>query len=217
MTVRYRANREVLYKGPYKIILCHVFTMPHRGGDSTIKINTLYGYEDVKDIYALDGYDVINTVTGKKKKVSIMSTGYPYVTLEQNGKTSGKKCTMHQLIALAYIRNAPFEVVEHLDDDKKNYRIDNLMFSTQKANANRAFTNGKHKIKSATYRATLFDGRSMTGTIKQISEAYNIPRQTIYAKIYRGTVGKTIKSIVKTGQQTIEKRSDAKGSRFNIT
>lgn len=41
MTARYRANREVLYKGPYKIILCHVFTMPHRGGDSTIKINTI--------------------------------------------------------------------------------------------------------------------------------------------------------------------------------
>ena len=104
-----------------------------------VQINTLYGFDNVKDFYWLVGYDVVNTRTGHVKKLSFYKRNYPYVTLETSDESPNKKCLLHHLLALAYINNDKFEVIEHLDDNPLNYDISNLKFSTQSENLKRAF------------------------------------------------------------------------------
>lgn len=159
-----------------------------------VRVNTLYSYENVKDIYWLKGYEVYNIETGHKKAIT-MSQRYPYVTLEQYGKTTPKKCLMHHLIALAYIKNDKFKVIEHLNDDPMDYGIENLLFSNQSANIKRAFINGHSNRVERTYLVTLNDGTQIKGTMKEISRATEIPRQTLYGILYKKK-GKRIRSIV---------------------
>ena len=85
-----------------------------------VQITSLYGFSNVKDFYYLVGYDVVNMQTGHIKKLSFHKRNYPYVTLETKDTSSNKKCLLHHLLALAYINNGKFEVVEHIDDNPLN-------------------------------------------------------------------------------------------------
>lgn len=175
--------------------------MPHKGGDSIeitsdmVQVNSLCTYENVKDIYWLKGYDVYNVVTGHRKSVTV-SQRYPYVTLEQYGNTTPKKCLMHHLIALAYISNNPFKVIEHLNDIPTDYNISNLCISNQSSNLKRMFLNGHSNRTEKKFLVTLVDGTKHKGTIKELSVALGIPRQTLYASLYRKSKGKKIQSVV---------------------
>ena len=164
-----------------------------------IQICTLYGCEKVQPYYYLVGYDVINKNTGKIKAICRFNTkrAYPYVTLETVDDSSNKKCLMHHLIALAYIDNAPYEVIEHLDDDPMNYKIDNLKFSSQKENIVRAFKNGHSNRIDQIFKVTMKDGNSYVGTMNQLQQQLNIPRQTLYCRYYQQTPGKKIESVIK--------------------
>lgn len=81
--------------------------------------------------------------------------GYYTVLLWRDGKQ--KSYTVHRLVALAFIpNNDGFTDVNHIDENKKNNRVDNLEWCThkenvQKYNANHlrhgCVRNGKHKGK----------------------------------------------------------------------
>lgn len=174
--------------------------------NSLIQINTLWGCENVKDFYYLDGYNVVNINTGHMKTISKLNgkRGYPYVTLETK-LGNNKKCLMHHLIALAYIDNKPYEIIEHLDDDADNYNIENLMFSNQAQNVKRAFENGRPNRIEKTFELVLQTGEKFVGTIKELAEKTKIPKSSIYMVYYRQSPGRKIKNItLKSGQQTIE-------------
>lgn len=174
--------------------------------EDMIQINTLYGFENVKGFYYLNGYDVYNIMTGHIKTISRLNkVRYPYVSLEQYNNSSPKKVMMHQLIALAYINNGPFILVEHLDDNILNYNTSNLMFSDKKSNAKRAFENGHTNKYEYIYEVVTKNGKSYTGTMKELSEITSTPRQTLYCIYYENRSGRKIESIIKVGQQTIEK------------
>ena len=177
-----------------------------------IRINTLYGFEDVKPFYYLIGYDVVNINTNHIKKTSLHNghQKYPYVTLETNSNKLNKKCLMHHLIALAYIKNAPFKVVEHLNDVGSDYRVENLLFSNQSSNIKRAFINGHGNRVEKKYKMTMKDGTEYIGTMKEISKKSNIPRQTIYCRFYKKTEGKNIKSVIEIKSTEYRKDSDRK-------
>lgn len=162
-----------------------------------VQICTLYGCENVKSYYYLVGYDVVNITTGKTKALCKLNTkrGYPYVTLETVDSTANKKCLMHHLIALAYIKNEPYEVIEHLDDDPMNYSLDNLKFSTQKKNIQRAFENGHSNREEKIFNVAMKNGESHIGTIKELQTKLNIPRQTLYCRFYNQTPGRKIRSV----------------------
>ena len=160
-----------------------------------VQINTLYGFENVKDFYWLVGYDVVNLQTRHTKKLSFHKRNYPYVTLETKNSTSNKKCLLHHLLALAYIRNDKFEVVEHLDDNPLNYDISNLKFSTQSENLKRAFENGHSNRTDKIFKVVLKNGESYEGTLKELSARLNIPRQTLYCRYYAQTPGRKIQSV----------------------
>lgn len=160
-----------------------------------VQINTLYGFENVQDFYWLVGYDVVNIQTGHIKKLSFHTLKYPYVTLETKNSTPNKKCLLHHLLALAYIRNDKFEVVEHLDDNPLNYDISNLKFSTQSENLKRAFKNGHGNRTDKIFIVTLTSGESYKGTLKELSTKLNIPRQTLYCRYYAQTPGRKVQSV----------------------
>ena len=160
-----------------------------------VQINTLYGFANIKDFYWLVGYDVVNMKTGHVKKLSFYKRGYPYVTLETKNATQNKKCLLHDILALAYIRNEKFEVVEHLDDNPLNYEISNLRFSTQSENLRRAFKNGHGNRTDKVFKVTFKSGEAYEGTLKELSAQLAIPRQTLYCRYYKQTPGRNIQSV----------------------
>ena len=161
-----------------------------------VQINTLYGFDTVKDFYFLVGYDVVNVQTGHVKKLSFHKRNYPYVTLETSDGKYNEKCLLHHLLALAYIHNGEFEVVEHFDDNPLNYDISNLKFSTQSENLKRAFENGHGNRTDRIFRVTLKNGEEYQGTLKELSARLKIPRQTLYCRYYAQTPGREIQSVV---------------------
>ncbi|MBQ7629445.1 MAG: hypothetical protein IJS81_04425 [Selenomonadaceae bacterium] len=162
-----------------------------------VQINTLKGFENVKDYYFLIGYDVVNTITGHKKKLSFYKRNYPYVTLETKDSTSNKKCLLHRLLALAYLysENGAFDLVEHLDDNPLNYDLNNLKFSSRSENGKRAFSNGHPNRIDKVFQVKFKDGKVYTGTMKELSVLLNIPRQTLYCRYYEQTQGRKIESV----------------------
>jgi len=162
-----------------------------------IQINKLWGCEKVKAFYYIVGYDVVNIITGHIKTINYLDTKrhYPYVTLETiEGRN--KKCLMHHLIALAYIKNESYEVIEHLNDDAYDYSVENLMFSTQSQNVKRAFENGRPNRIEKIYRLITKDNCEYIGTIKELTLKTGIPKGTLYGRIYKESPGEIVKSIV---------------------
>ena len=104
-----------------------------------VRINTIEGYEDVKDCYWISNSDedkIINRNNGKIKKIGFDPRGYPTVRLMTiNGKV--KTYRIHILKTKAFIyRPNPLSanVVRHLNDVKIDNRLENLAWGTQSDN-----------------------------------------------------------------------------------
>lgn len=163
-----------------------------------VQICTLWGCEEVQPYYYLIGYDVVNITTGHVKVINHLNTkrAYPYVTLETISGSHNKKCLMHHLVALAYIKNEPYDIIEHLDDDAENYSVENLKFSNQSANIIRAFENGRPNRIEKTFEVVMNNGNKFSGTMKALQKQTGIPRQTLYDRWYKGTPGRKVYSVV---------------------
>jgi hypothetical protein len=106
-----------------------------------IKINILEGYEDIKDIYCM--YKRLNKVyfknvkTGKTIKPfrkAGKANGYMYLKLTTKDNKS-KNIRIHRLIAIAYIKTNDITLeVDHIDEDRTNYKINNLQWISKKKN-----------------------------------------------------------------------------------
>lgn len=119
MALSNHANREP------KGILCHACTQYER--NCMIQISSLWSLENIEDFYFItESKKVININTGQiKKPTKSKKRGYWYYTLQTKDKKQ-KKVYVHKIIALAFIKNQPYEIIEHLDDDKDNNEISNL-------------------------------------------------------------------------------------------
>lgn len=175
-----------------------------------IQINTLYTLENVCDFYYIcDDYTVINKNTNQIKKVTITKRGYPIVTLQLKYDSSKNlKVPMHKIIALAFIKNEPYELIEHINDNKLDYRVENLKFSNRMANAQTAKKFGAYNKVESIYKIKCLSGEEKIGTIKELAKQLNAPRITLYDIYYNNRVSKkyNIKSIeLLAGQQTVER------------
>ena len=155
-----------------------------------IQINSLYSLENVSPIYYLDtdNLSVINMRTGKAKKISPNKRGYPVVYLElKNHKPSGRtsvNVTMHKIVALALIKNAPYTLIEHLDDNRMNYNPENLRFSDQRSNLESMRRNGISNHHDKVFIIEMVDGTQHIDTMKNLSKILGIPRATLYDRYY---------------------------------
>lgn len=96
------------------------------------------------DYYATKEGEVYSSKTNKLVAKRINRSGYYIVNLSINGKC--KTFALHRLIATAFIENKEdFPVVNHLDGDKLNNKVDNLEWTTYKGNNAHAWKTGLMK------------------------------------------------------------------------
>ena len=121
----------------------------------------------------------------------------------QDGKQ--QKVYEHKLVALAFIKNREYILINHKDGDKENNTVENLEFSDHSHNAIHALETGLYEKPSIIYHLTLKNGKKYIGTIKELSEKTKIPTGTLYDNTYQIRESRKIKSIYTIGQQTIER------------
>lgn len=100
------------------------------------------GYEE-QYLINNDG-EVYSLLSNKVLKPNYMTTGYLSVELFKNGKR--KRCSIHRLVAEAFIDNPDnLPCVNHKDENKQNNNVENLEWCTYKYNSN--YGTCKEKIK----------------------------------------------------------------------
>ena len=119
-----------------------------------VRINTIEGYEDVKDCYWISNSDedkVINRNTGKILKVGFDTCGYKKVSLWAKDRKK-KICYLHVLKAKAFLfgpNPLDYNIVRHLNDVKIDNRLENLAFGTQSDNNLDCIRNGKFNYEAS--------------------------------------------------------------------
>ncbi len=88
---------------------------------------------------------VVNTETNKELKPFDDDRGYDCVDLMDN---SGSKCRakVHLIVAHTFLGSQGNKIVEHKDANKKNNKLTNLEYTTQKENVKRAQVKVKKKV-----------------------------------------------------------------------
>ena len=119
-----------------------------------VRINTIEGYEEVKDQYWISNSNedvIINRSTNKKVKGYIDDYRYKRVNLQtKDGKM--KKCRIHILKAKAFIYTPNplgYNVVRHLNDVKTDNRLINLAWGTQSDNVRDSIRNGSYSYEAS--------------------------------------------------------------------
>lgn len=180
-----------------------------------IKVNTLYGLENISDCYYISNDLQIYNSHGGRKTQSLGKRGYLYVSLNEKHTNRQVKVPVHKIVALAFIRNAPYEVINHIDGDKQNNEVDNLEFCTHQHNTIHAWEQGLIVRSERVFKVLFSDKSSLLGTMKELSVESGIPRATLYDLFYKrkGSEKHCVYKIVEVtdneGQETIEKVSSA--------
>lgn len=129
-------------------------------------------------IYQASNFGNIKSLKyGKEKllKPRINTRGYLIVTLYKNGVSNTR--TIHQLICKSFLNYIPkgYElVINHIDRNKLNNRVDNLEVVTPRYNTNEYKTNpGVSKEKNGFYRPNItINGKQYRlGHVKSIEDA----------------------------------------------
>lgn len=131
-------------------------------------------------------------IKGKILKKQLLKSGRYYVHCYDKNKQ--KNIAVHKLVALAFIGDRPKGlVINHIDGNKINNRVENLEYVTQKQNIQhswklgltRPFKRDSHpltKIKTCDFET--IEELSKTKTIKDIARHYNCS-QTIIVRALR--------------------------------
>lgn len=109
-----------------------------------IQINTIKGYENLKDGYFIDKNGIVYSYCdlhgGLKDKPKILKQyektgGYLNVALVEKNNKKVKYIRVHRLVAMAFISNPDNKpYVNHIDENRSNNRADNLEWVTPQEN-----------------------------------------------------------------------------------
>lgn len=159
-------------------------------------------WKDIKDyegLYQVSNFGNVKRIEGvvtrkdgrtRRVKETILkpttnNKGYLCVQLCKNGK--GKLCTIHRLVALSFIENhLNLPVVNHIDSNQLNNRLDNLEWTTAQGNTVHSIEQGRFvkltgntpyredhpKLEEA--RKLIADGLSMREVSKQLHICRNV-------------------------------------------
>lgn len=175
-----------------------------------IQVNTLYGLENVSSCYWVtnDG-SIINKNTGNVKSQTLGKRGYYYVSLNEKKTNRQVKVPVHKIIALAFIKNEPYQDINHKDGNKQNNAIENLEFCTRQRNVIHAWEQDLITREERLFKVN-FENYSVIGTMKELRDKLKIPRATLYDIFYHKRMSKKygINNIVEVfdneRQETIE-------------
>lgn len=159
-----------------------------------IKINELYSLENISDCYYVNYiHQIININTGYVKRQTIGPRGYYYVSLNEKETNRQVKVYVHKIIALAFIHNGPYEVINHIDGNKLNNAVSNLEFCSYQHNTQHAFINGLIPVYSKQYKITVSRYGAFLyfyyGTLRELSFILGIPKGTLYDIFYKKNFG----------------------------
>lgn len=110
----------------------------------TNELTPIAGYEG---LYSIDREGNVFSVKKQKylSQSSICSGGYRQVGLYKNGAC--KMYCIHKLVATTFIPNPDgCTIVDHIDGNKQNNRVDNLEWVTQKENVQRCIRKGEFSL-----------------------------------------------------------------------
>ena len=99
-----------------------------------IKINTIKGFEDIKNYYYCDSFGNIYSNYGKKMKLlkgQVTKFGYERIDLKANNERGRKQVFVHVIICNAFhdnVDNKP--TVNHINHNRLDNRCENLEFAT---------------------------------------------------------------------------------------
>ena len=109
------------------------------------KWKDIKGYEGV---YKVSSLGRIKSLKFKRDKIlkQDCSLGYCRVTLSIDGR--GKNYYVHKLVAIAFLNHKPCgfeEIIDHINENKRDNRIENLQITNQRHNISKAKSgNSKH-------------------------------------------------------------------------
>jgi hypothetical protein len=138
--------------------------------------------------------EIVNRKTGHTKRQSTDYHGYKYVTCN-NIDNRQIKVFVHKIIALAFINNGYYEVINHKNGIRDDNRVCNLEFTTNSENIKHAYRTGLAFRKEVVFEVVLHDGTFAVGTMKELSKRLGIPRGTLYDNYYYAKNSRKIKSI----------------------
>ena len=107
------------------------------------------GYEGIYQVSNLGRVKSLKRLRVPKErflKVNTDGNGYLKVNLSFNGKV--KNAVIHKLVAIAFLDHNPngmITVIDHIDNNKLNNRLENLQLVTQRYNASKDKTGGSSK------------------------------------------------------------------------
>ena len=140
-----------------------------------VRINTIEGYEDVRDCYWISNADedkVMNKDTGKRLKIRINGRSYPIVDLmTKDGKY--RTCYLHVLKAKVFLfgpNPLGANIVRHLNDVKYDNRLINLAFGTLSNNTQDSIRNGSYNYEAAIRGLAKGSAKGGTMTAKKTSK-----------------------------------------------
>lgn len=112
---------------------------------SVVDYEGLYEVSNLARVRSLDRVDIAGrNIKGRVMKLRLNRTGYWIVPLFKDGKR--KMCTVHRLVAKAFIGPAPEgkTLVLHGDGDSQNSVVSNLRWGDQSENLQDAVRHGTH-------------------------------------------------------------------------
>ena len=97
--------------------------------------NLIYNGIVYSDFLINKNGEVKNTKTNHVYKNYVQSSGYVVLTLPMGKRGKVKTIRLHKALAEAFIPNPNnYKVVHHKDEDKSNYSLNNLEWTTNKLN-----------------------------------------------------------------------------------
>ena len=164
--------------------------------------------DNISDCYYVrDDGEIINKVTGAKKSKTLGVRGYYYVSLNEKVSNRQVKVPVHKIIALAFIKNASYDVINHKDGNKQNNSIENLEFCSAQENCVHAWKTGLIVRAERIFKIQFSDESTLVGTMKQLHEETGIPKPTLYDLFYKRK-GSEIHNIYKIVEVTDNKSQE---------
>lgn len=128
---------------------------------------------------------------------------YPYVILRHKGKSY--RITMHRIVAELFVDNKDpekFNIVNHLNENKKDFNSDNLEWSNSRLNTLYSLNSGTNKNKGETAKNATINNNTAIKICEMLEEGYRICEIVSTLGVSRNIIrhikeGKTWKDISK--------------------
>lgn len=117
----------------------------------------IYNNEEYKDFVINMNGEIKNIKTNHIYKIYIHKiNGYAIVSLPMGKRGKSKVIRLHKALAETFIPNPnEYKVVHHKDENRANYSLDNLEWTTQKRNIN-------YHLYESSKDTSLFNNRKLT-------------------------------------------------------